>query len=118
MGVETNIDEILKTFVERFNKKVEEEKRIYERIKDLNRRIKLKIDPEGIFYGELKSGKLSEFQKIEKDIEADIIVETTRNVFLQLISQQLSPFIAYVNGLVKVKAPIKDMLLLKDYFVK
>ena len=114
MGVETDINEILKELVDKFNKKVSEDERVYNAIKDLKRRIKLKIEPEGVFYGELKNGKLTEFIKTEEDVEADIQVETTRDVFLQLISQQMSPLVAYVNGLVKVKAPLRDMLLLKD----
>jgi len=116
MGVETSIEEILKNLVEKFNKKVDEDKDLYERIKDLNRRIKLKIQPEGIFYGELKDGKITELKKVSEDVEADISVETSRDVFLQLISQQLSPFIAYMNGLVRIKAPLKDLLLLKNLF--
>jgi len=114
LGIETNLDEILRDLVEKFNKKVEESKDLKKQLQGFNRRILLKLDSDGLYYAEIKDGKFEEFKKIEKEIDTDIKIETTRDVFLQLISQQLSPLVAYVNGLVKIKAPLKDLLMVKD----
>lgn len=116
MGVETNLDEILKNLVEKFNKKVEESEDLRKRLQGFDRKVLLKLDPDGFYYAEIRDGKFEEFKKIDSETDTDIKIETTRDVFLQLISQQLSPLVAYVNGLVKIKAPLRDLLMVKELF--
>jgi len=116
LGVETNLDEILKNLVEKFNKKVEESEDLRKRLQGFNRKVLLKLDPDGFYYAEIRDGKFEEFKKIDSETDTDIKIETTRDVFLQLISQQLSPLVAYVNGLVKIKAPLRDLLMVKELF--
>ena len=116
LGIETNLDEILKNLVEKFNKKVEESEDLRKRLQGFNRKVLLKLDPDGFYYAEIRDGKFEEFKKIDSETDTDIKIETTRDVFLQLISQQLSPLVAYVNGLVKIKAPLRDLLMVKELF--
>jgi len=116
LGIETNLDEILKNLVEKFNKKVEDSEELRKRLQGFDRKVLLKLDSDGLYYAEIRNGRFEEFRKIENEVDVDIKIETSRDVFLQLISQQLSPLVAYVNGLVKIKAPLKDLLMVKELF--
>ncbi len=114
MGEETNVEEILKKIVEKFNEKMEKDSELLEKIKDLERTIMIKLGEAGIYVAKLQDGKLSDFEKVQEEVKAEIRLETDPDTFVKIVNGEISPMVAYMDGRVKFKAPLRDMMLLKD----
>ncbi len=108
------VEEILNKMVEKFNEKIEKDEKLKEKVKDLERTIMMKFEGLGVYIAKLQGGSLSKFEKASEEVKAEIRLETDPETFIKIVNGEISPMVAYMDGKIKFKAPLRDMMLLKD----
>ena len=68
-------------------------------------------DPEGVFYAEVKNGKLS-IEPYEY-YDNDVVFEGTYEVFCKIISGQINPAKAFLTGKIKVHGDLGKAAMLE-----
>ncbi len=101
--------EILQELVDKFNAKDDPRK---EKIKDLRRTIVIRFTDDGTYNFKLEDAKLSDVK--EGEIQADILVETTIQIFKDILDKKEDALTAYLTKKIKIKAKLMDKLLLSD----
>ena len=108
--------EILEDMVNKFNQKVDESDKLYEKLKDITRTIQLELDENVFYHMRMVKGKIVEIvpdSVTEPDLP-DLRILTDSETFEGIINKTVKPFKAYVLKKIRVKGKLMDRLLLKD----
>ena len=108
------MEEILKKLVNDFNEKSKDDKKIKDKIGDLERDIVIEITDDNTYHMLLKDCKLTDFGVGERDSKIRIISDT--NTFSKILNKEISPFKAYATKKLKIKAAFSDLLMIKSLF--
>lgn len=107
------MEEMLKKIVEEFNKKAEN-KKLKNKISELDRKIVIEIIDDKTYHMHLCNGKISNFGVGEIDSDIKIIFDSI--TLRKLINKEMSPIKAYATKKLKIKASITDLLKIKSLF--
>lgn len=107
--------ELMKTAVDKFNKRAKDDEKLKKQLEGVDRRVMLEFHDCGpsnfhlkdMEIGGIKDGAIEEFE---------IKVITDQDTMKALLKKELSPMKAYATGKVKFKASLTDLLTLKKLF--
>ena len=110
-----NVSELLDEKVIEFNSRIDNEPNFSKMIEGKNRTICICVSDGDTYASKLEDLRIEDFVRTE-DITADLVVTANSETLIALIQREMSPIKAYMNGELKVKASLTDMLLLKKLF--
>jgi len=111
----TDVEALLKDLIARFNKKATEDEKLRNELKDMTRKIEVRMRDGETYNFLLEDHQLKNFSKGEVS-EPDIrIISDTKN-FEALVKREIGPMRALATGKLKIKAPLEDMLRLRKLF--
>lgn len=97
------------------NKKIENDPRVRDMAKEKDRLIVLHFTDGDNYILEVKDGKLLEPR--EGTIEDPTLLVTTDTATMtKILEKKLNPLMAYAMKKIKVKGPMEEVILLKDFF--
>ncbi|MEL9998701.1 MAG: SCP2 sterol-binding domain-containing protein [Thermoplasmata archaeon] len=103
--------EKLNELVDKFNKRVNVDKKLRDEIFDLDRKIVLNFKDDGKYYLHLENGSLNFIEPID---DPDIVVEMSVETFNKILSKEIDALSAYITRKIVVKASLSDKLLLSE----
>ena len=103
--------EKLNELVDKFNKRVNVDKKLRNEIFDLDRKIVLNFKDNGKYYLHLENGSLNFIEPID---DPDIVVEMSVETFNKILSKEIDALSAYITRKIVVKASLSDKLLLSE----
>ncbi|MEM4312943.1 MAG: SCP2 sterol-binding domain-containing protein [Thermoplasmata archaeon] len=103
--------EKLNELVDKFNKRVNVDKKLRDEIFDLDRKIVLNFKDDGKYYLHLENGSLNFIEPID---DPDIVVEMSVETFSKILSKEIDALSAYITRKIVVKASLSDKLLLSE----
>ena len=108
--------EILEDMVNKFNQKVDESDKLYEKLKDITRTIQFELDENVFYHMRMVKGKIVEIvpDVVKEPDLPDLRILTDSETFEGIINKTVKPFKAYVLKKIRVKGKLMDRLLLKD----
>ncbi|MCK4614297.1 MAG: SCP2 sterol-binding domain-containing protein [Thermoplasmata archaeon] len=108
--------ELLEDIMNKFNKKVDENTQLFEKLKDINRTIQVELDENAFYHMRMLNGKIMEIlPEAVKDPELpDLRILTDSDTFKGILNGTIKPLKAYAFHKIRFKGSLKDRLLLKD----
>ena len=103
--------EKLNELVDKFNKRVNVDKKLRDEIFDLDRKIVLNFKDDGKYYLHLENGSLNFIEPID---DPDIVVEMSVETLNKILSKEIDALSAYITRKIVVKASLSDKLLLSE----
>jgi putative sterol carrier protein len=101
----------IEELVEKFNKRSSEDRKLYDDIKDLKRKIFINFKDNGKYYFYLENGKLAFVDPFDKP---DIEIELEKDTFDKILNKELDALTAYISKKIIVRASLRDKLLISD----
>jgi len=111
----TDVEALLKDLIARFNKKVTEDEKLRNELRNMTRKIEVKMKDGESYNFLLEDQQLKNFSKGELS-EPDISIISDTKSFEALVKREIGPMRALATGKVKIKAPLEDMLRLRKLF--
>jgi len=108
--------ELLEDMVNKYNQKVDESKKLFEKLKDVSRTIQIELDETVFYHMRMVKGKIVEIlpEAVKEPEFPDLRILTDRSTFEGILNKTVKPLRAYALKKIKIKGPLKDRLLLKD----
>jgi putative sterol carrier protein len=97
------------------NKKIETDPKIREMAEEKDRTISLHFTDENDYILEVKDGKVLEPREGKLE-DPTLLVITDTQTMQKILDKKLNPLMAYAMKKIKVKGPMDEVLLLKDFF--
>ncbi len=97
------------------NSKIENDPKVREMAEEKDRTISLHFTDEKDYILEVKDGKLL-VPREGKLEEPTLLVVTDTQTMQKILDKKLNPLMAYAMKKIKVKGPMEEVLLLKDFF--
>lgn len=110
-----DVEALLKDLIARFNKKVTEDEKLRNELRNMTRKIEVKMRDGESYNFLLEDLQLKNFSKGEVS-EPDISIISDTKSFEALVKREIGPMRALATGKVKIKAPLEDMLRLRKLF--
>jgi len=106
------MEDMLKDLVETFNKRIEEDEKLKEAVKDKTRSVVMEVTDGDCFSFRLEDCKLNGPNK--GDIEdADVRVISDLETYTGIFSKEINPMKAYATKKLRLKASLTDLMLLQ-----
>ncbi|GEM_PF-2330644 len=97
------------------NRKIENDPKVRDLAAERDRIIVLHFTDENDYILEVKDGKLMEPRQGTVE-EPTLLVVTDTATMNKILNKKLNPLMAYAMKKIKVKGPMEEVLLLKDFF--
>lgn len=107
--------ELLEKMIEKFEKTVEEDEGIEDKLKGFERDISINFNDDGNFHFFIAETDISDIKEGDND-EADITITTDTETLNALLNKDMKPMEAYARKKIKVDASFMDMLKIKNIF--
>ncbi|MEW5759185.1 MAG: SCP2 sterol-binding domain-containing protein [Candidatus Thermoplasmatota archaeon] len=104
------MEELIDEVIEKFNSAAEKEGEHTKYLENMERNIEIEIG-EKIYYCKLKDKKIMRHN--EKFEKCDIKVITDEETFLGIMRKEINPLKAYIEGKLKVRASLTDLVLMR-----
>jgi len=105
----------IEALVEKFNERAKTDEKLHETLVDWERSIQLDITGDGTYHFFLKDFKIDRVNDGPTP-DPQIHVATDRETFEAVIDGETSPMRAYMNKKFRVKAELRDLLILRKLF--
>lgn len=108
--------DFLEDMVNRFNQKVDESEKMFEKLKDISRTIQIELDDTVFYHMRMINGRIVEIlpEAVKEPELPDLRILTDSATFQGIMNKTVKPLKAYALNKIKVKGALKDRLLLKD----
>jgi putative sterol carrier protein len=97
------------------NKKIETDQKVRDMANEKDRIIVLHFSDEKDYILEVKDGKLLEPREGTVE-EPTLLVATDTGTMKKILDKKLNPLMAYAMKKIKVKGPMEEVVLLKEFF--
>ncbi len=114
----TDGDNMLDTLIsmsKEVNRKIEDDPKMREMAEEKDRTIVLHFSDDVDYILEIKDGKMLE-PRVGTVEDPTLLVMTDIGTMKKIIEKKLNPLMAYAMKKIKVKGPMEEVLLLKDFF--
>ena len=111
-----NMMDLLENMVNKFNQKVDESEKLFDKLREISRTIQVELDDNVFYHMRMVNGKIVEIiPEAVKDPELpDLRILTDSATFEGIMNKTVKPLKAYALQKIKIKGALKDRLLLKD----
>lgn len=108
--------DFLEDMVNKFNQKVDESEKMFEKLKDVSRTIQIELDQTVFYHMRMVNGKIIEIlpEELKEPELPDLRIISDKVTFHGIMNKTVKPLKAYALNKIKVKGALKDRLLLKD----
>ena len=108
--------DLLENMVNKFNQKVDDSERLFERLKEVSRTIQIELDENVFYHMRMINGKIVEIvpEAIKEPELPDLRILTDSRTFEGIMNKTVKPLKAYALKKIKIKGALKDRILLKD----
>ena len=108
--------DLLEELVRKFNQKVDESKKLFEKLKEVSRTIQIELDETVFYHMRMVNGKIVEIlpEAVKEPELPDLRILTDSATFKGILNKTVKPLRAYALKKIKIKGYLKDRLLLKD----
>jgi hypothetical protein len=108
--------EFIEDMVNKFNQKVDESEKMFEKLKDISRTIQIELDETIFYHMRMVNGRIIEFlpEAVKEPEVPDVRILSDTVTFEGIMNKTVKPLKAYALNKIKVKGALKDRLLLKD----
>jgi len=107
-----DIQKVLGDLVDKYNKRLETDKELRERMKGVNKRIVLEITGDNTYHIIVANGTVIEFGQGDSDPK-DLTVTMDKATYERLHNKETSPFQAYADKKISFKGNLADLLVMK-----
>ncbi len=107
--------ELLEKMIEKFEKTVEEDEGIEDKLEGFERDISITFNDDGNFHFFIAETDISDIKEGGND-DADITITTDTETLNALLNKDMKPMEAYARKKIKVDASFMDMLKIKNIF--
>ena len=110
--------DFLEEMVNKFNQKVDESEKMFQKLKDISRTIQIELDDTVFYHMRMVNGKIVEIlpEAIKEPEVPDLRILSDAVTFEGIMNKTVKPLRAYALNKIKVKGALRDRLLLKDLF--
>lgn len=115
MADKSEVKEILQDMILKYRKKVEEDEKAAQKLKDFERTVSVNFEDAGNYHFTISDGEIGDIKEGVID-KADITIKTDTETMKALMAKEMGAMEAYARKLVKVDASFLDMLKIKDMF--
>ena len=108
--------DLLEELVRKFNEKVDESEKLFEKLKEISRTIKIELDETVFYHMRMVNGKIVDIlpEAVKEPELPDLRILTDAVTFEGILNKTVKPLKAYALKRIKIKGALKDRLLLKD----
>lgn len=108
--------DLLEELVKKFNEKVDQSEKLFEKLKELSRTIQIELDDTVFYHMRMVNGKIVDIlpEAIKEPELPDVRILTDSATFEGILNKTVKPLKAYALKKIKIKGALKDRLLLKD----
>ena len=110
--------DFLEEMVNKFNQKVDESEKMFQKLKEISRTIQIELDDTVFYHMRMVNGKIVEIlpEAITEPEVPDLRILSDAVTFEGIMNKTVKPLRAYALNKIKVKGALRDRLLLKDLF--
>ena len=108
--------DLLENMVNKFNQKVDDSEKLFEKLKEVTRTIQIELDENVFYHMRMINGKIVEIipEAIKEPELPDLRIITDSKTFKGIMDKTVKPLRAYALKKIKIKGALRDRLLLKD----
>ena len=108
--------DLLEDMVNKYNQKVDESEKLFEKLKEVTRTIQVELDDTVFYHMRMVGGKIVEIvpEAIKEPEFPDLRILSDVATFEGILNKTVKPLKAYALKKIKIKGALKDRLLLKD----
>ena len=108
--------DLLEDMVNKFNKKVDDSEKLFEKLKEVSRTIQIELDETIFYHMRMINGKIVQIlpEAVKEPDIPDLRILTDSQTFQGILEKTVKPLKAYALKKIKIKGALKDRLLLKD----
>jgi putative sterol carrier protein len=108
------VEELLKSVVEKFNTKVREDTALKNALKDIKRTVQIELTDGKMYKFMLNPNGITDFSEgIVKNADVRVISDT--ETLKALINKQIGPMKAWMTGRLRIKASFTDLAMLRKF---